>query len=69
MNERRNRSQVTQPHHTETSALSLIVDAILAVQTDLQDATVEQWTHVVADSCRRKKRRLDDLRLATMSTS
>jgi len=68
MNEQRNRTRTTQPHHAETNILSRIVDAILAVEGDLHDATVEQWTHAVADSCRRQKQWLEDLRLAASST-
>jgi hypothetical protein len=59
---------MTQPHQNETNILSRIVDAMLAVQADLQDATVEQWSHTLADSCRRQKQWLDDLRLAASST-
>lgn len=68
MNEKRNCSRASQSHHTETGILSLIVDAMLAVQTDLQDATVEQWSHTLADSCRRQKQWIDGLRLAALST-
>jgi len=46
----------TRQCDTETKILSRIVDAMLAVQTDLQDATVEEWTRTVVASCRRRKR-------------
>jgi hypothetical protein len=68
MNEKPHRGRVAQPQRAETSILSLIVNAMLAAQTDLQDATVEQWSHALADSCRRHRQWLDDLRLAASST-
>jgi hypothetical protein len=39
----------------ETNILSRIVDAMLAVQADLQNATGEEWTRTLVDSCRRQK--------------
>lgn len=40
----------------ENSRLAQIIDAMLAVETDLQDTTVDQWSQILLDSCRRRKR-------------
>jgi hypothetical protein len=40
----------------ETRVLGRIIDAMLAVQTDLQNASVEQWSKTLLDACRRQKR-------------
>jgi hypothetical protein len=68
MDEKRTRSRTAHPHHTETTILSRIVDAMLAVQAELQEATVEQWSYTLVDSCRRQKQWLDELHLAASST-
>ena len=39
----------------DTNILSRIVDAMLAVQSDLQNATGDEWTRTLIDSCRRQK--------------
>ena len=39
----------------EMKILAKIVDAMIAVQSDLQDASVEEWTETLLDSCRRWK--------------
>ena len=48
----------------ETNILSRIVDAMLAVQEDLQTANIEQWTRALVDSCRRQKHLTSDGRAA-----
>ena len=55
MDESRTRNRTARQHETEVNILSRIVDAMLAVQTDLQGATVDQWTRTLVDSCRRQK--------------
>lgn len=55
-----NRTHNSRPRDAETNILSRIVDAMLAVQEDLQTATVEQWTRAVVASCRRQKQQLTD---------
>ena len=52
----------------ETNILDRIVDAMLAAETDLRDATVEQWTHTLVQSCRRQKRLYADQNVSMAST-
>ena len=52
----------------ETDVLSQIVDAMLAVRSDLQDATIDEWTNTLVRSCRRQKQLADDLRDSLAST-
>ena len=40
----------------ENRRLAQIIEAMLEVETDLQDATVEQWSRILLDSCRRRRR-------------
>ena len=40
---------------SETQILDQIVDAILEVAVDLQAASPEEWGHILAGSCRRRK--------------
>ncbi len=49
-------SQSVPSAKRENSRLAQIIDAMLAVETDLQDATAEQWSQILLDSCRRRKR-------------
>ena len=52
----------------ETHILARIVDAMLAAETDLCDATVEQWTHTLVESCRQQKRRCADQQTSVASS-
>ena len=49
------RTRIGRHLDSETKILSRIVDAMLAVQADLQNATSEEWTRTLVDSCRRQK--------------
>ena len=49
-------SQPVPSAEREKSRLAQIIDAMLAVETDLQDVTVEQWSQILLDACRRRKR-------------
>jgi hypothetical protein len=40
----------------ETRILSRIVDAMLAVQDELEDADDGQWSRILVDACRQEKR-------------
>lgn len=62
------RIDITQQHGDETSILNRIVDAMLAVEDDLRDATVEEWTHTLVESCRQQKQRFGDQRTSLAST-
>jgi hypothetical protein len=62
------RTHNSRQSDAEANILSRIVDAMLAVQDDLQTATVEQWTRTVVNSCRRQKQMTGDGR-ATMAAS
>jgi hypothetical protein len=59
----------TTPHRdNETHILGRIVDAMLAAETDLRDATVEEWTHTLVESCRQQKRRYADRGMSVASS-
>ena len=49
----------------EAHILSQIVDAMLETAADLRDATVDDWTRILADACRRHKRTADISAAAT----
>ena len=49
-------SETMRSAEREHIRLAQIIDAMLAVETDLQAATVEQWSQILLDSCRRRKR-------------
>jgi hypothetical protein len=49
------RTRIGRHVDIETHILSCIVDAMLSVQADLQEATGEAWTRTLIDSCRRQK--------------
>ncbi len=66
MDETQNRT--SRQCDTETNILSRIVDAMLAVQTDLQDATVEEWTRTLVASCRQRKGSASDQHASMTST-
>ena len=59
---------IAQPRDNETNILDRIVDAMLAVETDLRDATVEEWTHTLVQSCRRQKHLYADQSISMAST-
>lgn len=40
---------------TERDVLDRIVNAMLAVEHELRDASVHEWTRVLTDSCRTQK--------------
>ena len=44
----------THPHH-EARALDQIVDAMLDVESSLENATVEEWSRILTAACRRQK--------------
>jgi hypothetical protein len=50
-------TQISRPRDNETNILAHIVDAMLEAQADLQDATVEEWTRALVESCRRQRQR------------
>ena len=62
------RISITQQRDNETNILDHIVDAMLAVETDLRDATVEEWTHTLVESCRRQRHLYADQRISLAST-
>ena len=49
------RTRIARQRKAETNILTRIVDAMLAAQADLQDATIGEWTRTLVDSCRRQK--------------
>jgi hypothetical protein len=51
---KRIRTKLTQ--EMETSILSRIVDAMLAVQDELEDADDGEWSRILVDACRQEKR-------------
>lgn len=53
------RSSVSYPPHRQTQILSRIVDAMLDAASDLRQASVEDWTRILAEACRRQKRKLE----------
>ncbi len=52
----------------DDSVLAQIVEAMLAVQSDLEDASVEDWSRTLVASCRRQKQQDGDCRLSMAST-
>jgi hypothetical protein len=52
----------------EKDILSQIVDAILAAESELVDASEEQWNRALVASCRRQKQRAHDDRSSMVST-
>ncbi len=48
--------QTVSSANRENRRLAQIIDAMLEVETQLQDTTVEQWSQILLDSCRRRKR-------------
>lgn len=61
-------TRFSRQHDTETKVLSRIVDAMLAVQTDLQDAAEEEWTRTLVASCRQQKGVAGDQHTSMAST-
>jgi hypothetical protein len=57
-----------QQPESEANILSRIVDAMLDVQSELEDASVDQWTRTLVASCRRQKRRNGEADVALAST-
>jgi hypothetical protein len=53
---------------TDDNVLAQIVEAMLEVQSELEDASVEDWSRTLVASCRRQKRRLADSGLSMAST-
>ena len=41
---------------TERNILDRIVNAMLAAEDQLRDASVQEWSRVLTDSCRKQKR-------------
>ena len=41
--------------HIETEILGCIVDAILSAETELSQASDNQWQQILVDSCRQQK--------------
>ncbi len=52
-------TQVNRPRDNETNVLAHIVDAMLEAQSDLHDATIDEWTRALVESCRRQKQQAD----------
>jgi hypothetical protein len=55
MDEAKTRNRSDRQDQAEVNILSRIVDAMLAVQTDLQGTTVDDWSRTLLDSCRQQK--------------
>lgn len=53
------RSSASYPPHRQTQILNRIVDAMLDAASDLRQASVEDWTRILAEACRRRKRKLE----------
>jgi len=62
------RIELTSQHDTQSNILSCIVDAMLDAESDLRDATVEQWTRTLVQSCRRQKQLYADHDVSIAST-
>jgi hypothetical protein len=62
------RIDITQQDGNETDILGHIVDAMLAAEEDLRDATMEEWSQTLVESCRRRKRLFGDQRISLAST-
>jgi hypothetical protein len=58
---------IAQQRDNETNILDCIVDAMLAVETDLRTATVAEWAQTLVESCRRQKRLYADQRISMAS--
>ena len=43
-------------YDAETDVLSRIVEAMLSVESDLQDAADDEWSQILAEACRQQKR-------------
>jgi hypothetical protein len=64
----RNQTQATGRVNAEADILSQIVDAMLAAESDLLDASEEQWSRTLVASCRQQKQLARDNRLSMAST-
>jgi hypothetical protein len=53
---------------TDDNVLAQIVEAMLDVQSELADASVEDWSRRLVASCRRQKQRFGDSRVSMAST-
>lgn len=56
MDKKSTRSQSFYGERNEARILSQIVDAILEASGELQSASGDDWSSILVDSCRRKKR-------------
>jgi hypothetical protein len=56
MQAKRIQSQHMYGQRSEKQILDQIVEAMLEVATDLQDASPEEWGQILVRSCRRHKR-------------
>jgi len=54
MNRTRTRRPLSQEN--ETRILARIVEAMLSVQDELEEADGAEWSQILVDACRRKKR-------------
>ncbi len=52
----------------DDNVLAQIVEAMLEVRSELEDASVEDWSRTLVASCRRQKQRHADSRLSMAST-
>jgi hypothetical protein len=62
------RTADTRNMDADTNVLAQIVEAMLAVQSDLEDASVEEWTRTLVASCRKQKRQAGNCRMPMAST-
>lgn len=56
MTEKRKQRQRLYGERSEVLILDQIVDAMLEVACELQNASAEEWGQILASSCRRRKR-------------
>jgi hypothetical protein len=49
------RNRINLQHVDENELLACVVEAMLDAQHDLQDASQDQWSRILVDSCRRRK--------------
>ena len=56
MDKKSTRRQQFYGERNEVRILSQIVDAIVEAAGELQTASAEDWSSILVDSCRRKKR-------------